>query len=88
LDPSVEGRLRHANFLCKLANRFRDTKDLRFGMSLGSARMGDPYRRHRLLLLNATNSKESQPAEITTFFFSRPLIQLTNDDSLVSMAKR
>jgi hypothetical protein len=32
---------------------FRDTKDLRFGMGLGSVRIGDPYRRDRLLLLNA-----------------------------------
>lgn len=33
--------------------RFPDTKDLRFGMGLGSVRIGDPYRRDRLLLLNA-----------------------------------
>lgn len=32
---------------------FRDTKDLRFGMGLGAVRVGDPYRRDRLLLLNA-----------------------------------
>jgi hypothetical protein len=32
---------------------FRDTKDLRFGMGLSSVRIGDPYRRDRLLLLNA-----------------------------------
>lgn len=32
---------------------FRDTKDLRFGMGLSSVRLGDPYRRDRLLLLNA-----------------------------------
>jgi hypothetical protein len=32
---------------------FRDTKDLRFGMGLGSVRVGDPYRRDRLLFLNA-----------------------------------
>jgi len=32
---------------------FRDTKDLRFGMGLSSVRVGDPYRRDRLLLLNA-----------------------------------
>ena len=32
---------------------FRDTKDLRFGMGLSSARVGDPCRRDRLLLLCA-----------------------------------
>lgn len=32
---------------------FRDTKDLRFGMGLGAVRIGDPYRRDRILLLNA-----------------------------------
>jgi len=32
---------------------FRDTKDLRFGMGLSSVRIGNPYRRDRLLLLNA-----------------------------------
>jgi len=32
---------------------FRDTKDLRFGMGLSSVRIGDPYRRDRMLLLNA-----------------------------------
>jgi len=32
---------------------FRDTKDLRFGMGLSSARISDPQRRDRLLLLNA-----------------------------------
>ncbi len=32
---------------------FRDTKDLRFGMGLGAVRIGDPYRRDRMLLLNA-----------------------------------
>lgn len=32
---------------------FRDTKDLRFGMGLGSLRIGDPERRDRLLLVNA-----------------------------------
>ena len=32
---------------------FRDTKDLRFGMGLSSTRVGDPYRRDRLLLLSA-----------------------------------
>jgi len=32
---------------------FRDTKDLRFGMGLGVLRIADPYRRDRLLLLNA-----------------------------------
>jgi hypothetical protein len=33
--------------------RFRDTKDLRFGMGLSTARVGDPCRRDRLLLLSA-----------------------------------
>jgi len=32
---------------------FRDTKDLRFGMGLSAVRIGNPYRRDRLLLLNA-----------------------------------
>lgn len=32
---------------------FRDTKDLRFGMGLSSARVGDPCRRDRLLLISA-----------------------------------
>ena len=32
---------------------FRDTKDLRFGMGLAAVRIGDPYRRDRMLLLNA-----------------------------------
>lgn len=32
---------------------FRDSKDLRFGMGLGSIRIDDPQRRDRLLLLNA-----------------------------------
>ena len=32
---------------------FRDTKDLRFGMGLSSVRIADPYRRDRMLLLNA-----------------------------------
>lgn len=32
---------------------FRDTKDLRFGMGLSSARVGDPRRRDRLLLISA-----------------------------------
>jgi Transposase DDE domain len=32
---------------------FRDTKDLRFGMGLNSARVGDPCRRDRLLLISA-----------------------------------
>jgi hypothetical protein len=32
---------------------FRDTKDLRFGLGLSSARIADPQRRDRLLLLNA-----------------------------------
>ena len=32
---------------------FRDTKDLRFGMGLSSVRVGDPYRRDRLLLISA-----------------------------------
>ena len=32
---------------------FRDTKDLRFGMGLSAVRVGDPYRRDRLLLLSA-----------------------------------
>jgi hypothetical protein len=32
---------------------FRDTKDLHFGMGLSTLRIGDPYRRDRLLLLNA-----------------------------------
>jgi hypothetical protein len=32
---------------------FRDTKDLRFGMGMGSIRVSDPKRRDRLWLLNA-----------------------------------
>ena len=32
---------------------FRDTKDLRFGMGLSAARVGDPGRRDRLLLISA-----------------------------------
>ena len=32
---------------------FRDTKDLRFGMGLGTIRIADPMRRDRLLLINA-----------------------------------
>jgi hypothetical protein len=32
---------------------FRDTKDLRFGMGLGTVRLQDPERRDRLLLVNA-----------------------------------
>jgi len=32
---------------------FRDTKDLRFGMGMGSIRVSDPQRRDRLWLLNA-----------------------------------
>jgi hypothetical protein len=32
---------------------FRDTKDLRFGMGLGTTRIGEPTRRDRLLLINA-----------------------------------
>lgn len=32
---------------------FRDTKDLRYGMGLGTVRIADPQRRDRLLLLNA-----------------------------------
>jgi hypothetical protein len=32
---------------------FRDTKDLRFGMSLSALRIAEPQRRDRLLLLNA-----------------------------------
>ena len=32
---------------------FRDTKDLRFGMGLSSTRIGEPTRRHRLLLVSA-----------------------------------
>ena len=32
---------------------FRDTKDLRFGMGLSTARVGDPARRDRLLLVSA-----------------------------------
>jgi hypothetical protein len=32
---------------------FRDTKDLRFGMGLSAARVGDPHRRDRLLLISA-----------------------------------
>ena len=32
---------------------FRDTKDLRFGMGLSVLRIADPYRRDRLLLVNA-----------------------------------
>jgi hypothetical protein len=32
---------------------FRDTKNLRFGMGLSAVRIGDPYRRDRMLLLNA-----------------------------------
>src|ERR671921_531921 len=32
---------------------FRDTKDLRFGLGLGTVRIADPQRRDRLLLLNA-----------------------------------
>ncbi|MGB8364034.1 MAG: IS4 family transposase [Rhizomicrobium sp.] len=32
---------------------FRDTKDLRFGMGLSAVRIGDPFRRDRMLLLNA-----------------------------------
>jgi hypothetical protein len=32
---------------------FRDTKDLRFGMGLSTARVGDPARRDRLLLISA-----------------------------------
>src|SRR3954463_1661823 len=32
---------------------FRDTKELRFGLGLSSARISDPQRRDRLLLLNA-----------------------------------
>ena len=32
---------------------FRDSKDLRFGMGMGSLRIDDPQRRDRLLLLNA-----------------------------------
>ena len=32
---------------------FRDTKDLRFGMGLGTARIENPQRRDRLLLVNA-----------------------------------
>jgi hypothetical protein len=32
---------------------FRDTKDLHFGMGLSSVRVGDPFRRDRLLLLSA-----------------------------------
>ena len=32
---------------------FRDTKDLRFGMGLGTVRIGEPTRRDRLLLINA-----------------------------------
>jgi hypothetical protein len=31
---------------------FRETKDLRFGMGLGSTRIGEPTRRDRLLLIN------------------------------------
>jgi hypothetical protein len=32
---------------------FRDTKDLRFGMGLGTVRIENPQRRDRLLLVNA-----------------------------------
>ena len=32
---------------------FRDSKDIRFGMGMGSIRVGDPQRRDRLWLLNA-----------------------------------
>lgn len=32
---------------------FRDTKDLRFGLGLGTVHIADPERRDRLLLLNA-----------------------------------
>jgi hypothetical protein len=32
---------------------FRDTKDLRFGMGMGSTHIGSPTRRDRLWLLNA-----------------------------------
>jgi hypothetical protein len=32
---------------------FRDSKDLRFGMGMGTLRIDDPQRRDRLLLLNA-----------------------------------
>jgi hypothetical protein len=37
----------------KVEPSFRDTKDLRFGLGLSSARISDPQRRDRLLLLNA-----------------------------------
>ena len=33
--------------------QFRDTKDLRFGMSLSATRIGEPMRRDRLLLISA-----------------------------------
>ncbi|ABE64646.1 hypothetical protein Nham_3971 [Nitrobacter hamburgensis X14] len=45
LDPDTRGSNERL--------RFRDTKDLRFGMGLGVLRIADPQRRDRLLLLNA-----------------------------------
>ena len=33
--------------------RFRDTKDLQFGLGLSATRIGEPLRRDRLLLISA-----------------------------------
>ena len=41
---------------------FRDTKDLRFGMGLSAVRIGDPYRRDRLLLLQRHRHRAADAA--------------------------
>jgi hypothetical protein len=57
-DPSVKPKdaIDYYSRRWTIEPSFRDTKDLRFGMGLGSVRVSTPERRDRLLFLNALES--------------------------------
>jgi len=52
-DATAATLITHYSKRWTIEPQFRDTKDLRFGMSLSSTRIGEPTRRDRLLLISA-----------------------------------
>jgi hypothetical protein len=52
-DATTATLINHYSKRWTIEPRFRDTKDLRFGMGLSSTRIGEPTRRDRLLLVSA-----------------------------------
>jgi hypothetical protein len=52
-DETAKDLMRFYGARWGIESRLRDTKDLRFGMGMGSMRVNSPERRDRLWLLNA-----------------------------------